>query len=616
MTEKIRVFFFSLITLLCGPLPLIAAGPDTQPTTRPAYLPVDVQKTIEYLASDALEGRRAGTHGADLAANFIRGTFAQLHLRPLPGLNGYYQPFSLTTSIGLGGGCSLACGDEKYELGKDYAVSSVSSEGAFDAPVVFVGYGVSDAEKQYDDYAGVDVKGKVVLALRFEPENDQGESRFSDNGWSPDVSLVRKARLAIAHGAVAFILVNPPNHHLDDLLMPYSLAPGATVESVGIPFLQVHQSVADGWLKEAGLPNLKSLQGRIDESVKPDSLELPRVRIAGKVAIDRNVHTVNNVLGLLPGKGPHADQYILIGAHYDHLGHGGQGSLAPWSHAIFPGADDNASGTAAMLKLAEEFSHRPPPDRSIIFAGWVAEEEGLIGSEYFVTHSPINLGKLVAIMNLDMVGRVRNQTLYTGGEGTAPEWQKILDDADEDSPLQLRSIGKGGLGPSDHMSFALKKIPVLFLFSGLHMDYHRPGDKAYKINYLGVREVVELAQRIVIAMEDMPKEQYVSTYDSSGMSLGAPAESKVMLGVVPDYSPKSAAIKGVRITGTTAGSPAAKAGLKAGDIVVRYNGEPVDTLMQLADELAKGAPGEKITLGILRDNIPLEIHAVLAARKG
>jgi hypothetical protein len=614
MIDPFRNSFFAFVVCLMGAAVRAQTEPATQPATRPAFVPVDVQKTIEYLASDALEGRRAGTPGADLAANFISGTFQRLHLQPLPGLNGYYQPFTLTTSIQVGAGCSLSSGEDAYKLGKDYSVSSVSSEGSFDAPVVFVGYGVSDKEKSYDDYSGINVKGKVVLAIRFEPHNKEGKSRFSAEGWSENATLVRKAERAVEHGAAAFILVNPPNYHQDDLLMPYSASSRA--QTVGIPFLQVHQYVADAWLKKAGLPDLKTLQGKIDDAGKPDSLELPGVRVSGNVAVDRKVHTVNNVLGVLPGHGPHADQYILIGAHYDHLGHGGQGSLAPGSHAIFPGADDNASGTAAMLKLADELSHRPPPDRSIIFAGWVAEEEGLIGSEYFVTHPPIDLGKLVAVMNLDMVGRIRDQTLYTGGEGTAPSWQKILDEADKDSPLQLKSIGKGGMGPSDHMSFALKKIPVLFFFSGLHMDYHRPGDKAYKVNYLGEEEVVELAEHVAIAMEDMPKEQYVSTYDSAGMSLGGPGESKVMLGIVPDYSSADSSAKGVRITGTIDDSPAAKARLKDGDIIVRYNGEQIDTLMQLADELAKGTPGQKITVGIIRDKKPLEIQAVLAARKG
>jgi hypothetical protein len=398
------------------------------------------------------------------------------------------------------------------------------------------------------------------------------------------------------------------------------------------------------------------LQKKIDQSVTPASFALPDVRASGLVELKRTRRTVKNVVAWLPGK--NREEYVVVGAHYDHLGRGGMGSLSPNSRQIHPGADDNASGTTALLMLAERFAGGPPPDRSIIFAAFTGEEEGLLGSEHFVADPPVPLKRIVAMVNLDMVGRIRTPTqmaaaagghgatraatrastapatrddspiLYVGGAGTAAAFDAIVKRADERSPLQIKDLGRGGLGPSDHMSFAQKKVPVLFLFSGMHPDYHRPTDVADKVNYRGIEQVVGFTTDLLRQIADMPRQAYVDAADASPMRVGLinPHDSgragsgggtRVTLGVVPDYSSFGQG-GGVRITGTSPGSPAAAAGLKEGDVIIKVGQRTIDTLYDLSDVLAKAKPGQKVTVRVLRDEgkTTVDLEATLAERKG
>jgi aminopeptidase YwaD len=314
---------------------------------------------------------------------------------------------------------------------------------------------------------------------------------------------------------------------------------------------------------------------------------------------------------------------VVVGAHYDHLGRGGFGSLSPKSHEIHSGADDNASGTAALIELARELAiandNGQKLPRSVIFIAFTAEEEGLIGSQHFVNHPPVPLAKMAAMLNLDMVGRVRNETLFVGGGGTSKSFEKMLEEADAGSPLKLKDIGKGGMGPSDHMAFAMKKVPVIFFFSGLHADYHRPTDKIEKINFNGMAEVVDLSKRLVTEMAQMPLGGYVDAADahsmSAGMGSGSGGGSRVALGVVPDYSADESASKGVKISGTTPGTPAAGAGLQSGDVLVGFNDKKLESLMDLSHALAASKPGDKVKLRVMRDAKELMMDVTLVERK-
>lgn len=586
-----------------------------RPTTQPDFH-VDMKATVQYLASDALEGRMIGTPGIALAGDAIADTFAKLGLQPLPGQADYFQRFTMTTAVVPDPKTFLKWGDRSYKVDEEFGLANFSGEASFAGPVVFVGYGIVSPENAYDDYAGLDVKGKVVLAMRFEPHDAAGLSRFAKDGWSAHASIPQKAREAALRGAAALVLVNPPMFHPGDVLFPFARQIGQS--DAAIPILQVRRGVAEAWLKAGGMKDLQSLQQQIDGSAKPASAPVTGVTVEGAVALQRTRKELRNVLAMLPGTGNLASEYVFVGAHYDHLGHGGPGSLAPGSHAIFSGADDNASGTAAMLAIADHFAHAGPQRRTLVFAAWTAEEEGLIGSAYFTNHPLVPIGQIVADLNLDMVGRVRNNVLFIGGAGTAVDYDALIKTANDGIGFDLKSFGRGGYGPSDHMSFALKKIPVLFLFSGMHADYHRPSDKADKVNVQGMQQVVQFADKIVSGLEDLPRETYVDASDSTGgmQRPGAPGgTSGASLGVVPDYSNGvDQASKGVRITGTVPFSPAAVAGLKDGDIIVQFNKDPVDTLYDLADELGKSRPGDQVTVSVMRGNQRLELHAKLTTR--
>ena len=422
---------------------------------------------------------------------------------------------------------------------------------------------------------------------------------------------------AADHGAVALLLVNPPGNE-PDLLAPFH---GSFAASATLPVYQIRQTVADQILAAASAPNLKSLCDQINSSFKPHSLALDKFNISGEVQIESQVTHIKNVAAVLPGQGPHADEYVVGGAHYDHLGLGQYGHMFGPPGSIYHGADDNASGTATILELASRLANAPAPQRSIIFICFTAEEEGIIGSEYFVKHPPVPLDKIVAMVNLDMVGRVHDQILNIGGQGTAKDFDAILAQADLDSPLKLKSVGRGGMGPSDHMSFAQRRIPVLFFWSGIHIDYHRPTDTADKINYEGIAEIADFTAKVITGLTKMPHDPYIVEADKDSMHLfGAPMFGtgpvrRVILGVIPDYAAAESRV-GVLISGTTPGTPAEAAGLREGDLLVQFGPTKLENLMDLTQALAHSKPGDKIPLKILRGNQTLSFDITLAERKG
>jgi hypothetical protein len=491
---------------------------------------------------------------------------------------------------------------------------------------VFVGYSVASKDHNYNDFDDVDVEGKVALALRYEPHDNQGHSRFTGKEeWSPEATLARKADAAAEAGAAALVLVNPPAYHEEqDPLVPFvGMYRG---DKSKIPVLQAKRKVVESWLRAAGVEqDLRALQRQIDDTGKPHSFALPEsARLSSTVEVERVRQDVKNVVAVLPGNGNLAHEYVVVGAHYDHLGRGGAGSFNPSANEIHNGADDNASGTSAMLELAEHYARKGSDGRSMIFAAFTAEEIGLVGSQHFVTHPPVPLGRIAFMVNLDMVGRIRNDILYIGGHGTAAVFDPAIATADDRSPLRFKSFGKGGFGPSDHMSFAMKKVPCLFIHSGQHADYHRPTDDADKVNYKAMQQAVDFTADVIDQLLEAPKQQYVDAADAHSMFNGPGANDpgsgsasgglRVTLGVVPDYAPDET-IKGMRISGTTPGSPAAAAGLKEGDVIVQIGNDKVDSVYDLTDVLRKGKPGEKVKVTFLRDGKRTQVEATLAARK-
>ncbi len=353
-----------------------------------------------------------------------------------------------------------------------------SGNGTNDGKVVFVGYGITAPEYNYDDYAGLDVKDKIVVMLRHEPQENDNNSVFLGRNLTEHAQFASKASNAKAHGAAGVILVNDTgNHGGSDELEPFVRTVGP--HNAGIPFVQVKAAAADQWLASAG-KSVKELEDAIDKDLKPRSFALPEgLHIELSIDLRRDVRTVENVAGYLEGA---ADEYVVIGAHYDHLGMGEQFSMAPsQSGKIHPGADDNASGAAGVVELGRHLAAGPKQKRGVLFLCFAGEELGLLGSSFYVNNSKMPIERAVAMLNLDMIGRIREGKVYVGGAGTGTTLKAILEEAVRKSELKVDFTDQAGYGSSDHTSFTTKQVPVLFFFSGLHGDYHRPSDTWDKI---------------------------------------------------------------------------------------------------------------------------------------
>lgn len=640
MLQHARVLFLLFLTLLAHGC---AGAPAKAPPLQPAS-PDTLRKSVEYLTSPELEGRGMRTAGLESAAQYIAGYFKGLELEVPPRQGDYLAAFPHKVLDGVGPETSLAINGVELKPGEGYQPLPISAEKSFNGPIVFAGFGVTakkdrdGKEIEYDDFAGLDLKGKIVLVMRFEPVDDKGRSRLSKQGFSDAASLSSKAKLAAARGAAALLFVHPPLHHGPEVLSGFSRRPG---EGPGaIPVIHIRQKTANELLKKAGADDLKTLQAGLNKAFTPNSFELKDSRAEGKVVYKWSHFELKNVSAMLPGRGRFKDQVIVIGAHYDHLGFGEPGSLPMHANKMHPGADDNGSGTAALLELARLLKQAGPHSRSILFIAFAGEEQGLLGSKYWVDHPSVPLEKIVAMVNLDMVGRVSNDNVIIGGSATATEFEPILRDIDAGTPLKFmfKSDWANGLAPSDITSFVLKRIPSIFFFTGVHPDYHRPTDTAEKINYKSMAQLVDAAGKLVGRMSEMetipwanppmkPGGGILSTTRPSTRPGTGPATSPAnddpdrgllrpggaSLGVVPDYGAESP--DGVKISGTSPGSAAEKAGLKPNDIITHWDDQKLDNLEDLMKCLNGATPGTPVKLKVIRDGKTITIEAVPTERQ-
>jgi len=547
-----------------------------------------LQKHIEYLASDSLKGRYPGTVEHLLAAEYIRDGFKKSGLTLL-GNNGL-QNFSLVTGVKLGTGNSLMVDGKPLELGKDFIPMGLTGNGAVSGDVVFVGYGfqIKNDSVSWNDYQNVDVKGKWVLVIRLDPELDNPKSALAEFGQDRF-----KVRSAIDNGAIGVLMVNSTDFDKEDGVE--KLRYDQSQSRASIPVISVTRAVANQIVATQG-KSFAELESTLKTNHQPVSFSTG-VKVNVVTVVDAQVVETENVIGYIKGR-KNPDQFVVVGAHYDHLGFGGSGtgSRKPDTVAVHNGADDNASGTALVMELARSLA-KSKPDKSILFMAFTAEEMGLIGSKYFTAHPLVDKSKIVAMINMDMVGRLNDKSeLMVGGTGTAKETDSLLTVAAGKYPFHIKRDSQG-TGPSDHSAFYVENIPVLYFTSGLHDQYHTPEDDANLINYDGEAMIGNL-------VSDM-----VKTYASSATKLtfqqaGVPQESnyrrrlKATLGVVPDHT---ADVKGFRIDGTRAGGPAAIAGLQKGDVIVAIDGMEITNIYDYMYRLAKYSKGDRITVEVLRD---------------
>lgn len=597
-----------------------------------AFSPVTIKKQIAYLSSDELRGRGSGEPGNEKAAQYIAAEFARYGLKPLgtskerdpnalPDGSGYYQPFRFHAGhvVGKGSRMSvrLAPTPTRTDMGTvtlswdhdlTFEPSSVSAGGTVEGPVVFVGYGIRAPQSSHDDFAGVEVKGKVVLMLAGSPGNDP-------HGPLAELADIRRKALnARELGATAVLVVVP-----DETAFGVIARNSAETADAGLPVLRVKQKIVDIFFPDGR--TLKAAQANADNG-KNVSFELgSRVKLVADVKAVEKVTA--NVVGMIEGSDPTLKpEVVVIGAHLDHLGMGGPGSLAKSSApAIHHGADDNASGAAGVLAMARFFGNVPHmkaasltaqlrqhPRRSLALICFSGEELGLLGSAFYTAHPIVPLEKTVAMINMDMVGRLRDNKLIAIGSGTAKEWDGLLDSLNRTAGFTL-SRSMDGFGASDQQSFYNKNIPVLFFFTGSHPQYHTPEDTLDLINASGEAKVLRMVAECAERIADSPERP---TYQKVSITGGGGSPGfRVYFGSIPDYA---AMVEGVQLNGVREGSPADKAGLKAGDIIVKFGDLTVKSVQDYTVALSGHKPGDVVKIVVLRGNETVTLTATLAAR--
>ncbi len=586
-----------------------------------AFQPDDYLRHVKFLASDDLQGRGDGTPELNRAAAYIAAQFKNSGLTPAGDDGTYFQRFQVSTGSRLGPGnrLTLRIGDKTLNasLGEDFVPFSFGDKADVSGELVFAGYGISAEEHKYDDYGNLDVTDKIVLVMAHEPRENDPSSPFNGKELTLHGHDNMKVQNAKYRGARAIFVVQDPANHDDPSKDLADAAPGGQLDELGIPAFRITRDLAQSIL-EAGGKNLLELQHLIDEKLAPQSFVLSGVRAEITMDVIRVRKEISNVVGFLPGKDPAVgDETVVIGAHYDHLGHGGRSSMSPQLIGqIHHGADDNASGTAGLMELAEWLAKDPTPRRrGYIFIAFAGEELGLRGSEYWASHPTRPLQKVVAMLNMDMIGRLRNDQIILGGVGTSPVFPELAKTAAAEAGLTFR-MSLSGYGSSDHVSFYTKNVPVLFFFSGLHTDYHRPSDTWDKINAEGAVKILSMVCSIASRLDTMemrPQFTKVDDQMSPGkVSAGGGPGYGSYFGSIPDMTDE---VKGVRFSDIRPNSPAAKAGLKGQDILIQFAGKAISNLEDFTYMLRTHKPGETVEVVVLRDGKPLTVKVTLEVRR-
>lgn len=566
-----------------------------QAQSSPQVTEAELLKHVKYLASDELEGRKAGSKGAELAAQYLASEFKRYGLIPNGDQGTFFQNFEFVAGIKLGTVNTLSytvSGQTKsLRLDQEFRPLGFSSSDSFQGDLVFVGYGIAAPDRDYNDYAGFDVKAKAVMVLRNAPPSD------STRDLAQFASLRYKASKAKELGAKAMIVVTgPEDSDTDDLIkLTYDQSTG----NAGVLAINITRKAADELLRTGG-KTISDLQKEINQSKTPKSLALPGLSVSMTVELKEIRQTTKNIVGFLAGSDPVLkDQLVVLGAHHDHLGFGGEGSgsLKPDTVAIHNGADDNASGTAGLLELAEAFAaNKASLKRSMLFISFAGEELGLLGSAHYVKNPTVPLERSVVMINMDMIGRLNNGALIVYGIGTSPGFETLVKKFNADSALVLK-LNKDGFGPSDHASFYGKQIPVFHFFTDIHSDYHRPSDDYDKINYPGMEQVVRYIQKITTELDQAgEKPQYVAVEAPRPMA-GAGRSTRVYMGTIPDFGEQTA---GMKISGVREGSPAAKAGLEGGDVIVKFGKVDIKNLYDFTYALGEHKPGDEVEVIVKR----------------
>ena len=553
----------------------------------------------------------------------------------------------------------------ELKLATDFNPLAIGGSGKFDLPLVFAGYGITAKDHDYDDYAGINVEGKAVLLLRHEPQQNNPHSAFNGTDHSPHAFFTRKVSNAFQHGAAAVVLcnddfdlkknidrrakrwqaaieeltasqakfkevANPTVEQIEtqrqqvdklvkeissqsekllgeyDPLLPF-VGAGQGDDAHKIPVVFCRRAVIDPIVNAALGKSLAEQETKIDAGPSPASAEMPVWRLQGEITVHRREAEVKNVVAVLEGDGEHADETIVVGAHYDHLGLGGDGSLASGVKEVHNGADDNASGTSVLIEVARRLASRPQKlPRRVLFLAFTGEERGLIGSARYCRDPVVPLDKTIAMFNMDMVGRLTYDQLVIQGVDTATEFGSLIDPLAEHYGFKVTKQS-GGFGPSDHSSFYPHKVPVMHFFTGTHSDYHRPSDDYDKINLPGMRRVTEMVTDAVVEIADSGERPHYQAVKSRPDRPGRGGD-RPYFGSIPDFTSDS---PGYHLGGVSPDSPAEKGGLAKGDAIIKLGDYKIGNLEDFDGALRKYKAGDMVPVVVARDGKELTLEVVL-----
>jgi len=548
--------------IICGLIGFIAACSTTKelPLTDD-QLKASLKQHISALASDAYEGRETGTHGEQLAYEYITERFKEIGLKPA-GEKKFIQEFPFPAGAEFGPSTQLYVNARSYRVTTDFFPLQYSGNGIVTGYIVRVGYGIYAPTLKHDDYDGkLNLNKKIFVLQSSSPDGNDPHGKFGD------YDLRQRVEYAKSRGAAGVIFINSDttaDNPKPDFIHKF------TPSTIPVIFATGN---AAKMLKDSVVTNCTL------------GVEIKKIEKTG-----------HNVIRYLDNK---AVNTVVIGAHYDHLGYGDEGSLYRGAPAIHNGADDNASGTAALIEIARRLKSSADKNNNYLFIAFSGEEKGLLGSNYFVKHPTIDLKHVNYMINMDMVGRLKpdEKTLIVNGTGTSASWKTVLDTVMEG--IKIKS-SESGVGPSDHTSFYLDSIPVLHFFSGTHSDYHKPSDDEPLINYEGEASIIKIILKTIDQLNNSGKIGFIKTRDDSNEET---PRFKVTLGVVPDYAFDG---EGMRIDGVSDGRPASKAGLLKGDVVIQLGEHKVTDMMSYMKALGKFSKGETTKVKVKRGNDIIE----------
>lgn len=551
----------------------------------------EIEGHIAYLASDELKGRFPGTPEDRQMSEYLAHEFkkAGLKLFEKSGL----QSFDVVQEIEAGGNNVFNWAETAIELDRDYAVFPFSFSGSSRGEVVFAGYGfqIDDGELKWDDYASLNVEGKWVMLLRGVPGEQVSTSPYVN--YSEDRG---KALLASDLGAAGVIFVSGSSFDPDDELVKLQ----GKQHQLTIPVVQLSRDLASRLLVSAGKDSLAVLESRLTDTRQASSFG---TGTEVDITVDlqpKNMETYNVIATLEGSHEGLKNEYVIIGAHHDHLGMGGPGSSsrAPDTIAVHYGADDNASGVAGVLEASEWLSAHVPA-RSVLFATFGAEELGIIGSKYLTENSPVPMEDIQVMINLDMIGRLNeDRQLQVGGVGTSPGFQNLLESINSNYGFNLK-FSNEGFGPSDHASFYAKDVPVLFISTGAHSEYHTPGDELSAINLEGTSEVTAFVAEIAAALANQHERLAFTEAGPKVRGSSRGRRGGITLGLMPDMTYDGS--EGMPVMAVTEGKPAAVGGIQKGDIIVAIEGKNVGNIYDYMARLDGLKEGMSIVVQVKRD---------------